>query len=210
MGAGAGVTGERQGAGSASPCPLPALFPPPAAGNLRQERAHAAALTAAGERLRLPAPSLGAWSRARRAASGTSRLKRALSTLSRAPWRGSSQLPGHRVLNSKQSSRRHFVNPRLKTPLLLKTWISEPKVHQKVDQRILCGASTLTFPADSKGTARSSSEMAFLGDEEIQTGTSSQLSDLSAAPHKHQSQQQGPSGAWCHMPGSRSTAQEHG
>nr|XP_031360142.1 uncharacterized protein LOC116183373 [Lonchura striata domestica] len=80
---------EARGAGSASSCPLP----PPAAGNLRQERAHAAALTAAGERL-LPAPSLGAWSRAGRAAWGTSRLKRALSTLSRALWRGSSQLPG--------------------------------------------------------------------------------------------------------------------
>lgn len=72
--------------GEGREAPLPALFPPPSAGNLRQERAHAAAVTAPGERLRLPAPSLSAWSRrARRAASGTSRLKGALSTLSLAP-----------------------------------------------------------------------------------------------------------------------------
>lgn len=69
--------GARPGKGGkrlSLPSPLlPALFPPPAAGNLRQERAHAAAVTATWERLLLPARSLGAWSRAPAALAGLPR-----------------------------------------------------------------------------------------------------------------------------------------
>lgn len=69
--------GARPGKGGkrlSLPSPLPpALFPPPVAGNLRQERAHAAAVTAPGERLLLATPSRGAWSRAPAALAGLPR-----------------------------------------------------------------------------------------------------------------------------------------